>query len=185
MVEEKKKVNTLIGDIKEPVICLFHGASIKERLWPANRWAKVVAELWWEGYQPLLLGGKRELQLSREIAVHAACPVLNFCGKLSLRETAVLFERTRLLVSTDSGLLHLGVLCNIPTVSLFGQGIAAKWAPTGDHHIAINKGIECSPCTRFGETHPCSRGAECLQKITAVEIINAALKLAKRERTLY
>ena len=183
-VEERKKVNTLIGDIQQSIICFFPGASIKERLWPADRWAKVVIQLWKEGYQPVLLGGKGELQLSREIAVHAACPVLNFCGKLSLRETAALFERTRLLVSTDSGLLHLGVLCDIPTVSLFGPGIAAKWAPTSDHHIAINKGLECSPCTRFGKTPPCPRGAECLQQITAEEIINAALKLVKRDRSL-
>ena len=183
-VEEREKVNTLMGDIKEPVICLFPGASIKERLWPADRWAKVVAELWEKGCQPILLGGEGELQLSREIAIHAACPVLNFCGKLSLRETAVLFERTRLLVSTDSGILHLAVVCDIPTVSLFGPGIAAKWAPTGDHHIAINKGLECSPCTRFGETPHCPREAECLQKITTEEVMDAALKLAKRERSL-
>jgi len=183
-IEERKKVNTLIGDIKKPVICFFTGASIKERLWPADRWAKVIAELWREGYQPVLLGGKGELQLSREIAVYAACPVLNFCGQLSLGETAALFERTRLLVSTDSGILHLAVVCDIPTVSLFGPGIAAKWAPTGDHHIAINKRLECSPCTRFGETPHCPRGAECLQKITTGEVIDTALKLAKRERSL-
>jgi len=41
----------------------------------------------------------------------------------------------------NSGIIHLGVLCNIPTISLFGSGIADKWAPKGAKHITINKKV--------------------------------------------
>ncbi|MBW2329390.1 MAG: glycosyltransferase family 9 protein [Deltaproteobacteria bacterium] len=44
--EAVEKVDALVGEVKSPIVCLFPGASIKERLWPADRWAKVVAELW-------------------------------------------------------------------------------------------------------------------------------------------
>jgi len=45
-----------------------------------------------------------------------------------------------------------------PTVSLFGSGIAAKWAPRGPRHVVLNKDLHCSPCTRFGYTPPCPYG---------------------------
>jgi len=88
-----------------------------------------------------------------------------------LLETTALFDQAKLLISTDSGILHLGVLCNVPTISLFGSGIADKWAPEGEKHIVINKHLDCSPCTKFGTTPPCPNGKACMLKIIPEDII--------------
>ncbi len=61
----------------------------------------------------------------------------------------MVIDKSAVLVSGDSGILHVGVGLGRPTVSLFGPGIAKKWAPRGDKHIVINKNLPCSPCTNL------------------------------------
>ncbi len=173
---ERNKVKALLDSSKN-VVCMFPGASIKERRWPASRWAKLAGLLHTHGYQPVLIGANGEKSICNEIVKQSNNKIQNLCGLLSLRETAALFEESQLLISTDSGILHVGVVCNIPTVSLFGPGIAMKWAPRGKKHIVINKRMNCSPCTRFGETPPCPINARCIKDIKVEEVMESALNL--------
>jgi len=172
--EERRKVSELLLGKERPIVCLFPGASIEQRRWPAGRWRSVAGRLWRDGFQPVLLGGANERGLTHEITTRADCSIVNLCGMLTLSETAALFERSRILVSTDSGILHLGVIAGLPTVSLFGPGIAKKWGPKGERHIVLNKELACSPCTRFGETPPCPIGVQCMKAITVDDVMKAA-----------
>ena len=177
--QEREKVSALLADIKKEIVCMFPGASIKERLWPIDRWSKVANDLWKLGRQPIIIGGRSEFDMSQEITDTADSPILNLCGRLSLSETAALFDRSRLLISTDSGILHIGAMCNTPTVSLFGPGIADKWGPKGKRHRIINRNLPCSPCTKFGTTPPCPSRQECMNEITSGDVIDAAEDLLK------
>jgi ADP-heptose:LPS heptosyltransferase len=105
---------------------------------------------------------------------------LNLAGGTSLVESAAVIRRAALLVSGDSGLLHIGVGLGVPTVSLFGPGIAAKWAPRGERHIVLDKRLTCSPCTRFGSTPRCRDNGRCLKEITVDEVEQAVLRLLAR-----
>jgi ADP-heptose:LPS heptosyltransferase len=177
--QEMEKVDALLADIKREIVCMFPGASIKERLWPIDRWSKVADELWKMGRQPIIIGGRAEIDMSQKIMATANSPVLNLCGRLSLSETTALFERSRLLISTDSGILHIGAMCNTPTVSLFGPGIVDKWGPKGERHRIINKNFECGPCTKFGTTPPCPNKQKCMSEITSNEVIDAGIDLLR------
>ncbi|MBW1938495.1 MAG: glycosyltransferase family 9 protein [Deltaproteobacteria bacterium] len=172
--QERGKVDALLSDIKREIACIFPGASIIERLWPIDRWSQVADELWKMGRQPTIIGGKAEIDISQKIMDTANSPILNLCGRLSLSETAAMFDRSRLLISTDSGILHIGAMCNIPTVSLFGPGIADKWGPQGERHRIINKNLACSPCTKFGTTPPCPNNMACMMEISSEEVLAAS-----------
>lgn len=157
----------------EKIIFLFPGATIDERLWPEKRWAKVMDRIADTNFKPVLIGGSKEYNQCKKIIAYCKTDKgENLCNKFSIIETAELFKRAELLISTDSGILHLGVLCDIPTISLFGSGMADKWAPKGAKHITINKNLECSPCTKFGTTPPCPNGKKCMLKITPEDVIN-------------
>ncbi len=133
-------------------ICVFPGATINERIWPERHWAQVIDWISEYGYQTILLGGDNERQLCNQIAsICKTDKLINKCSKLDIFETTLLFKKATLLISTDSGILHLGVFCGLPTISLFGPGISVKWAPKGNNHITINKNLRCSPCTEFGK----------------------------------
>jgi ADP-heptose:LPS heptosyltransferase len=159
---------------EKPFVILFPGASIPERRWGVECFRQVAARLAEQGYGIVVIGGKDDLAAGDAIIPANS---LNLAGKTSLVESAAIIERAVLLISGDSGVLHLGVGLGISTVSLFGSGIAQKWAPRGANHIVLNKNLPCSPCTRFGYTPKCPRQAECLQHINPQEVIDAAMTL--------
>lgn len=159
----------------ERLVALFPGASIPARHWGVDKFTQVGRELARHGLTPVVVGGKEDAAAGAAIA--EATGGVNLAGKTNLAETAAVLARSVLLISGDSGVLHIGVGLGVPTVSLFGPGIAQKWGPRGFQDIVLNKQLFCSPCTRFGTTSPCPRGVRCLREITPQEVVRAALSL--------
>jgi len=161
--------------LDKPFISLFPGASISERCWGAEKFHQLASRLIDAGLAVVVVGGMEDVAAGSVIA--KGLSVLNLTGKTSLSVTAGILNRSKLLVSGDSGVLHIGVGLGIPTVSLFGPGIADKWAPRGMQHRVINHKLPCSPCTLFGSTPPCPSGAKCIQDIPVEEVFVAAQEL--------
>ena len=159
----------------QPIVAVFPGASIRERHWGADHFRRVAEFLSFLGVKVVVVGGKEDYQQG-EIIVEGQLG-LNLAGLTSLAETAAIIQKSLLLLSGDSGVLHIAVGLGVPTVSLFGPGRAQKWAPQGDRHIVINKGLNCSPCTTFGTTPSCPIDARCMRDITADEVVNAVTML--------
>ena len=172
IISSEQLLNQLGGDKH---ITLFPGASIKERRWGSTNFAQLCHNINQLGLQVIIVGGKEDRETGEKIL--EGNMGINLAGKTTLAETAAVLSKTQLLVSGDSGILHLAVGLDVPTVSLFGPGIADKWAPRGTKHIVINRHLPCSPCTRFGYTRPCSNGAKCIQDITPNEVFQAAASL--------
>jgi len=159
----------------EPFVTIFPGASISERRWGADRFRRVAEMLSIFGIRTVVVGGKEDRQQGEVIT--AGGLGLNCVGLTSLPETAAIIQKSALLLSGDSGVLHIAVGLGKPTVSLFGPGRVKKWAPQGGRHIVINKGLPCSPCTTFGTTPPCPINAQCMRDITVYEVVNAVTML--------
>jgi ADP-heptose:LPS heptosyltransferase len=156
-------------------LVIFPGASILERRWGADRFGELARRLEGEGRVVVVVVGGREDAADGEVI--AGSRGVNLAGKTTLAETAAVIEGAVLLVSGDSGILHIGVGLGVPTVSLFGPGRQKKWGPPGDGHIVINHELTCSPCTTFGTTRPCPDHARCLEGITVDEVFSATLRL--------
>ncbi|PLY03582.1 MAG: lipopolysaccharide heptosyltransferase II [Desulfuromonas sp.] len=162
------------------IIAIFPGASIAERRWGASKFhalAKSIAE---KGYLVVVIGGPEDKAPGDRI-VGSLPNALNLAGSCTLVESAAIISCSRLLVSGDSGVLHIGVGLGKPTVSLFGPGNAKKWAPRGDRHRVLEKQIACSPCTKFGYTPKCHIGVKCMREITVNEVFTAAMELLQQE----
>jgi len=160
-----------------PLIVLFPGASIPERRWGAKQFHQVAVRLVKQGYGIVIVGSKDD-HAAGDTIVHPNVG-LNLAGQTSLTETAAILQCSQLLISGDSGILHLAVGLGLATVSLFGPGIAKKWAPQGPKHIVINHHLPCSPCTKFGFTQRCQHNAECITKISHDEVFQAATAILK------
>jgi lipopolysaccharide heptosyltransferase II len=176
----KDKALTLLGETKDKkFITVFPGASIPERRWGADNFKAVARHIGRKGFKVVVVGGKDDKSEGAKIV--DGVDGINLSGKCSLAETAAVIDKSELLVTGDSGILHIGVGLGKPTVSLFGPGIARKWAPRGDKHIVINKNLSCSPCTKFGYTPKCPIGAQCLAEITVDEVFAAVERLLAME----
>ena len=167
-------------EMPKDFICCFPGASIDQRLWPEQRWARVIDSLADYGYPSVLIGGKAEREMCLRIVNYCKKTLpLNLCDTLNIPETASLLQRAKILISTDSGILHVGVLCQLPSVSLFGPGISEKWGPRGARDRVLNKDFFCSPCTKFGHTPQCYRQKGCITAISPDDVVDAVLDIEK------
>ncbi len=170
--DAQKTAADILGPLGDgPFIVLFPGASIPERCWGVDKFRHLAAQLADAGFSVVVVGGQEDVVAGHKIVTHTTG--VSLAGVTTLSETAAILSRAQLLVSGDSGVLHIAVGLDVPTVSLFGPGIAKKWAHQGQKHIVLNHKLSCSPCTRFGITPPCPIGARCLQEISVEEVLGA------------
>jgi len=168
------EIDCLLSDLHRPFITLFPGASIPERRWGASRFRNVVMRLADQGVATVVVGGGQDRASGDEII--SGTFGLNLAGKTTLAGTASVISSSALLVSGDSGVLHLGVGLDVPTVSIFGPGISKKWAPRGGRHTVLEKNFSCSPCTRYGHTPRCSYNLRCLAEISPDDVFTAVIE---------
>jgi ADP-heptose:LPS heptosyltransferase len=168
----------LLNMLEAPYIALFPGASVNERRWGVHKFSELVKLLARQGINTVIIGGEED-QLAAEAIVSSASG-LNMAGKTSIAGTAAIIAGSKLLVSSDSGVLHIGAGLAVPTVSLFGAGIAQKWAPQGEIHTVLNRNLVCSPCTLFGTTPVCPDKLRCLEEIEVETVFSAVIALLDR-----
>jgi lipopolysaccharide heptosyltransferase II len=158
-----------------PFVVLFPGASVPEKSWGTTQFRDLTLRLHDAGYAVVVVGGKEDVSAAAALTSETAA--LNLAGKTTLLETAGILKHCRLLISGDSGILHMGVGLGKSTVSIFGPSNAAKWAPKGDRHVVINHHLPCSPCSHFGMMPTCPIGVQCIRDISVDEVFLAAQKL--------
>jgi ADP-heptose:LPS heptosyltransferase len=126
-------LNSLGIDLKSPIIGLNVGAGSVGRVWPAARFA-ALAQAIIDNHRAsiLIFSGPRDgefPQLVRDLAARSSCRAIQ---NLSLPELASVIAHCRLLVSNDTGPMHLGPAVGIPTLGLFSLGIPEHYHPLGD-----------------------------------------------------
>lgn len=174
----------LAGHRGRPIAVIVPGASTPHKYWPPARYAQVADWLVSRGYYVVVLGGRDALSFADAIAAHHhKGDLLNLAGRTSLAQTAGIVQRAGVYVSSDTGALHIAYGVGTPTVHMFGSGAMEKWAPRGRRYVVINKGLPCSPCTRYGYTPPCPYGVACMDAI-GVEDVIAAIEEVIRPATL-
>ena len=168
------------GD-KKPLIVINPNASTiaLERRWPMENFVKLIELIVNEdlGY-PVLIGSIEERGFVEEICskIKNRSQILNLAGKLKLDELIELIRGSELLITNDSGPLHLAGLLGTKTVSFFGPETPVLFGPIGRGHQVLFKGIDCSPCISVynAKTVRCIRGIpECLSQITPEEALLA------------
>lgn len=140
------------------------GASEERRRWPLAHFArlgKLLHER--QGALPVLLGGPGETRLAERYAAAANHPHLSLVGRTSLPELAAVLLRTRLLVTNDTGTMHLAAGLGVPVLAIF-LCTAQPWdtGPWQEGALCLEPDMDCHPCA-FGS--PCGRGEACRQAI--------------------
>jgi ADP-heptose:LPS heptosyltransferase len=134
-------LDTLGRPTHQPGATVIHvGAAYGSRLWPAERFAEVAAELQHSGHNIVFTGSPAERQRALEVAHMAGCGAgLVLAGRQSLGQFAAVLARARLVVSADTGAAHLASAYGRPSVVLFGPAPPEKWGPPPGPHIALTK----------------------------------------------
>jgi lipopolysaccharide heptosyltransferase II len=148
------------------IVAVHPGAFYPSQRWPAENFgesARMIIEYY--GAEIFIFGSAHERHLLEKIRAAAGTRSHIFCG-LSLRQFMALLNCCRLLVCNNSGPLHIASALKIPTVSMTGPTVVPLWLPDGENHIAVNKELSCSPCSRADcEDHGC------MSRITVNEVM--------------
>lgn len=176
LVEGLMAANDLSAD--EKIVALAPGSIWFTKRWPEMNFTKLADLFLSAGYRVCLIGGNKDMEPGNFIAANTDSRVVNFIGKLTLRQTAYFLTKCRLLISNDSAPTHLGSAVNIPTITIFGSTVPEfGFGPLAEKNTVIQKELECRPCTDHGRKKCPLKTLTCLRDISPEEVLEAALAL--------
>lgn len=173
----------------EPFVVLNPNAGelALERRWSVERFARLADDLLaaFPGKVVAVGAPAEQAYVARMLAgVKARDRVIDLSGRTSLPELVALFAEARLLVSNDTGPLHVAAAVGTPTVSVFGPETPVLFGPRGPQHRIVYKGLACSPCLTVhnGRTVTCPYATtHCVDGVAGAEVLAAARALLEGE----
>jgi len=168
-------------DKKLIVIHMFPGgykSFLKE--WPETYWIELIDYLTDKGYSIALTGSKADR--IRAQYIYNLCKRKDLidvvAGILSLKDVLFLLKRSYLVISVNTGIMHLASALNCNLVALHGPTSSKRWGPLNKNSISIQSKLECSPCLNLGFEYGCNEN-KCMKAISIHEVINAIKSLIK------
>jgi len=146
---------------------------------PAKRWlperfaeaaVKISAQT---SAQLILFGTKNDAAVGEQIAAAIGEHCINRIGQTTLDQLIDELRQCRLLLTNDTGTMHLASLLGVPVVAIFGSTEPLLTGPLGNGHIVLRHHVECSPCF----LRECPIDFRCMKAVSAHEVGDAVLSM--------
>jgi ADP-heptose:LPS heptosyltransferase len=162
-----------------PVVALNPGAGDPRRRWRPERFAAVADRLAELGHTIVLVGSADDTTRTGAIAASMSAPAVDLAGRLSLRGLLGLFRRCRVVVSNDSGPLHLARAVGAPTVGIYIGANAVNGGPTftARHRMLVAWSLECPVCGMRNTDRRCEHDVPFVDEIGVDDVAGAAVEL--------
>ncbi|MFH1198781.1 MAG: lipopolysaccharide heptosyltransferase II [Candidatus Omnitrophota bacterium] len=159
----------------DKLLAIHPAASCVSKIWPEERFAEVARKLALKyGFKIVIVAGSKDMARAKNVAKIIGQPVSNFAGRISVSQLASLLKRCKLLISNDSGPVHIACAVGTPVISIFGRaqmGLSPKrWGPVGENAKILHKPVGCIECL----AHNCVKDFACLKAITVEDVLSAA-----------
>jgi heptosyltransferase-1 len=138
------------------------GARKPVNRWPAERFGKLASML---PLKTVVIGGKGDRMLADEVVEASGGKARSIAGKTDLKGLIGIIKHARIMVTNDTGPMHIAAALGIPVFAIFGAANPARTGPYGDGHTVIRKEISCSPCYRRNCEEPV-----CMEMIKVKEV---------------
>ncbi|HZM45493.1 MAG TPA: lipopolysaccharide heptosyltransferase II [Burkholderiales bacterium] len=173
-VDEAQRHATLarLGlDADRPAAALCPGAEYgPAKRWPARHFADLAQRLAGLGFAVWLVGSANDAATGSEIARLAPGAVRDLCGRTTLAEALDVLDSARIVVSNDSGLMHVAAALQKPLVALYGSSSPAYTPPLSRDARILKLDLPCSPCFK----RECPLGHfKCMVELTADRVLSA------------
>lgn len=169
----KLQKHGVIFDKARPMMAVSPGAAYGDtKRWPAEYYAEVANEKLDQNWQVWLFGSNKDAEVTAQIQKLTRNRCADFAGHLQLHETVDFISLAKIIMSNDSGLLHVAAALDVPIVAFYGSTSPDFTPPLSDDVRILMTDIKCRPC--FKRT--CQYGhLKCLKDITpamAKEAVN-------------
>ena len=168
------------GEVEKPLrVGLVLGTSWVTKEWPQEKWYSLIKSLQYRA-NFVCLGGPKEATQYKPLMDSLAAEgidqiMLNMLGKTTLQEVGALIESCDVVVTADTGALHIALALNKPVVALFGPTDPKLWGPlTGTFKVLVNDELDCLGCRK----RRCPKPAQyCMSGIEPVRVKKAIFEL--------
>jgi lipopolysaccharide heptosyltransferase II len=164
-------------DGRTPIAALAPGAAYGvSKRWPPASFAALAGELAAAGLRPIMVGSTADVATGRDVesALGGAGTVLNLIGRTDLPTLAGVLATARVLVSNDSGPMHLGAALGVPVTALFGptdeRVVGLRAARRSQPSVVVTHHVWCRPCW----LRECPLDHDCMRGISVKQVFEAA-----------
>ena len=165
----------------EPVVGMNPGAYYGEaKRWFPERYAAVgdrIAEQY--GARILLFGSQNDLRTTQEVASRMKHPAIVLAGRTTLGELMGLIRKCDLLITNDSGPMHLAAALNVHQLAIFGSTSEVATGPLSPNALVIKYPVSCNPCF----LRKCPTDFRCMTGITVEMVVAAAREIIGKKLT--
>ena len=165
-------------DDKQVLLGLCPGAIYgPAKRWPAERFADIgdrAAGVWQAGV--ILFGSAKEKEICQQVAQNMKQTPLDLGGKTSLGEAMAVMQKCHLILTNDSGLMHVAAALDRPLAAIFGSTNPVTTGPASKKAVVIRHETDCAPCLKPA----CPKDFRCMLDISTDEVWDKMQKLKER-----
>ena len=172
------RADSLLGNSRLNVVFHPFPGGYKKHLkeWPLIRWVETGRRLIKKGCMIYISGDQDDLPVARLIQAELNsdgrhCMVL--CGHFSLAEVAAILYKSRMLITVNTGIMHIAAALKVNMIALHGPTSPLRWGPVDPDAIVLKPGLECAPCISLGYEYQCRDGG-CMQTISVDDVMQKA-----------
>jgi len=150
-IPEKVVMPALEREITGDYVVIVVGAKFNTKQVPTLKLRQILDGI---NAPIILIGGVDDAERGRQLANRPS--IMNACGKLSLLESARILQNARVVITPDTGMMHIAAAFGRPIISIWGNTIPkfgmAPYMPQHPEHSVImeQKGLRCRPCSKIG-----------------------------------
>lgn len=155
-------------DTNQPIAVFCPGAEFGvAKRWPVQYYAELGQKLCEKGYAIWLIGSPKDKEVADKIVALGNSHAINLCGTTDLSDAIALISRADLVVSNDSGLMHIAAALDRPMLAIFGSSSPQFTPPLSAHADVLRLDLPCSPCFK----RECPLGHfNCMMQLTPQEV---------------
>ncbi len=176
--EDVVEDSTLPLEFQNGYVGFVIGAGHFTKRLPPKKISKICSEI---NLPVVLLGGPEDKENAEIIIENSSGIVYNACGNYSLNQSASLVKNARVIISHDTGLMHIAAAFKKKVISIWGNtipefGMYPYLADKSSKIIQVEE-LKCRPCTKIGFSKCPKRHFKCMNDISEIEIVEYANKL--------
>lgn len=151
-----------------PIAVFCPGAEFgPAKRWPVQYFAELGQRLFEQGYAIWLVGSPKDKEVADKIVALGNSHAINLCGTTDLSDALALIANANLVVSNDSGLMHIAAALDIPMLAIFGSSSPRFTPPLSAKAEVLRLDLPCSPCFK----RECPLGHfNCMMQLTPQEV---------------
>ena len=160
----------------KPLVAVHPFSLWKYKEWTASLMASLLDRVQAEyRCNMIVTGAPNERKQAADLINICQYKPCNLAGETSIGELPAVLAACTLFIGVDTAALHIAAAVGIPTVAIFGPSSWMNWAPRGEKHLVVKKGLSCQPCSQKGCEG--SEWSRCLETLTAKEVYEGMEKM--------